>query len=235
MAELKIGAKDLGYLSMPDFCPRCFWFKRNAPDGIPFQIFPGIFNSIDSYTKKITAYAFEKTGRLPDFLEEIGSVKKILKAPWYTKFKHEDPVSGMVVNGIVDDMFEMHDGSHVIVDYKTAKYTEAQDKLLPIYDSQLNAYALIDTETYGAKISGLHLVYCEPITDGYGTEAYVDGGFNMKFHGKVLRRPVDTGSIPALMRQAKDIMMLNSAPDGRDGCKDCKKLDGLLGLMNGGK
>src|SRR5574343_1423460 len=106
MPELKISAKELGYLAMPDFCPRCFWFKRNAPDGLPFQIFPGIFSSIDSYIKNVVHEWFDRHGSLPSWMPGLASVKKYLKAPWYTKFKHMDHASGMTINGMVDDLFE---------------------------------------------------------------------------------------------------------------------------------
>jgi hypothetical protein len=33
---------------MKGFCPRCFWISRRAR--LPWQIFPGIFSSIDSYS-----------------------------------------------------------------------------------------------------------------------------------------------------------------------------------------
>ena len=54
MAEiLRISAKNLGELALPDFCPRCFWLKLKAHNRLPFQIFPGIFSSSDAYTKRV--------------------------------------------------------------------------------------------------------------------------------------------------------------------------------------
>ena len=47
MSELCISAKTLGEPVLPDFCPRCFWLKLHARQ-LPFQIFPGIFSSIDA-------------------------------------------------------------------------------------------------------------------------------------------------------------------------------------------
>jgi hypothetical protein len=43
---ITISAKNLGAVAMPDFCPRCFWITMHA-EGIPYQIFPGIFSSIE--------------------------------------------------------------------------------------------------------------------------------------------------------------------------------------------
>jgi len=54
MAEvLRISDKNLGALALPDFCPRCFWLKTKARNKLPFQIFTGIFSSIDAYTKRV--------------------------------------------------------------------------------------------------------------------------------------------------------------------------------------
>ena len=44
---ITIAAKNLGGLAMPGFCARCFWIHMHA-EGIPYQIFPGIFSSIDA-------------------------------------------------------------------------------------------------------------------------------------------------------------------------------------------
>lgn len=52
MTDLRISAKALGELALPDFCLRCFWLKLHARR-LPFQIFPGIFRSIDVYTKRV--------------------------------------------------------------------------------------------------------------------------------------------------------------------------------------
>ena len=51
-SQLRIFAKTLGELALPGFCPRCFWLKMHTRQ-LPFQIFPGIFSSIDVYTKRV--------------------------------------------------------------------------------------------------------------------------------------------------------------------------------------
>ena len=56
-SSLRTSAKNLGELALPDSCPRCFWLKLRARQ-LPFQIFPGIFSSIDAYTKRV-AHACE--------------------------------------------------------------------------------------------------------------------------------------------------------------------------------
>lgn len=50
---LRISAKNLGHLALPGAYPRCFWIQTHFK--LPYQIFPGIFSSIDCYTKKVSA------------------------------------------------------------------------------------------------------------------------------------------------------------------------------------
>lgn len=60
MPQIRMSAKNLGELKLDKFCERCFWIKLHCENRLPFQIFPGIFSSIDSYTKKITNVYFER-------------------------------------------------------------------------------------------------------------------------------------------------------------------------------
>jgi len=64
--QLQISGKDLGALAMKGFCPRCFWIQRRTK--LPWQIFPGIFSSIDSYSKKVVHGQFDKSG-MPGWLD----------------------------------------------------------------------------------------------------------------------------------------------------------------------
>ena len=61
---LRISAKNLGALALPGFCPRCFWLKLKAQNRLPFQIFPGIFSSIDAYTKRVVHAWIDQNGGL---------------------------------------------------------------------------------------------------------------------------------------------------------------------------
>ena len=72
--QLVIAAKTLGAVAMPDLCPRCFWIQMHV-DKLPFQIFPGIFSSIDSYGKKLVHGWFDRHGGSPPWLAGLGKVK----------------------------------------------------------------------------------------------------------------------------------------------------------------
>ena len=71
--QVRISAKNLGQLKLPDYCPRCFYLKLKLQFKLPFQIFPGIFSTIDSYSKKITWQYFKKHKKLPPWLGGVGA------------------------------------------------------------------------------------------------------------------------------------------------------------------
>jgi len=228
--KLQISGKALGALAMPDFCPRCFWLQQKMK-GLPYQIFPGIFSSIDSYTKKVVHKWFDDNGKAPEWLPELADAKKYLPALHHSKFRFVEPISGVTLTGAVDDLFELLDETHAITDYKTAKYSDHQDQLLPIYEVQLNAYALID-EALGNKVSRLLLSYCEPVT---GAEActediYNEDGFAMGFCVKTITIKQDRETVIELLIKARDIAELETAPERKCGCKECAKVDKLIGL-----
>lgn len=228
--EIRISAKDLGALAMPDFCPRCFWLKRKVQK-LPFQIFPGIFSSIDSYSKKIVHAWFDMASTPPPFIPALKDTVKYLKAPHWSKFYRKDEVTGIVVSGVVDDLLEYDNGDHCIPDYKTAKYTENQDKLIPMYAVQLNGYAWID-EGSGKTVRSLPLIYCEPVTD---PETWKDrfntGGFDMGFSVKSIQIEKNTDMIPRLLKKADLILGMVEPPTRFEGCKDCEAIDGIMDLM----
>lgn len=218
MNEIRISAKNLGSVAMPDFCPRCFWIKNNIKK-LPWQIFPGIFSSIDAYTKKMVHYIMDTTGKPPVWIPEIGDAVKYLKVPWHTKFFRKDDKTGITVSGIMDDLFECEDGSRIIPDYKTAKFTKNADKLFPIYEVQLNMYAWIE-EGFGSVVRpDLPLIYCEPVTEP-DKHLVSNDGFMMPFAVKTLLVRKSTLLVHDILDKAADIVF-GKIPPVSEGCKDC--------------
>ena len=197
--------------------------------------FPGIFSSIDAYTKNIVERYFQKNGKLPSWLKEMGEVKRIV-AVKPSDFK---VISGddLTLTGIPDLIFQRFDNSYAIVDYKTAKYTANQDTFMPVYQIQLNGYAYI-AEGIGYKpVNDLYLVYFAPpykeayeqITDGHTKP----DGFEMPFKPTVHRIKKDTNEVERLLKAAEQVYLNKKAPKGLDQCKDCERLTGLIDLVEG--
>jgi len=237
MAQIRISAKDLGILTLPNFCPRCFWIRMHCANKLPFQIFPGIFSSIDSYTKKVTNVHFDRYSQLPSWLGKLGDLGKPVKVPHHSKFFVVDEKSFVKLTGMPDEILRRDDGSHFIIDYKTSKFTKTQDSLLPMYEVQLNAYAYIGKRQGFDPISGIALVYMEPQTDLGQDELdsiLKEDGFLMGFAGHVLQLKLEAEQkIPPLLKEVRRIYELESPPPGSQYCRDCKLLNQLIMTATG--
>lgn len=231
---LRISAKNLGELALDSFCPRCTWLKLRMHHQFPYQIFPGIFSSIDSYTKHVVHGWIDQHGDLPEWLSELGEIDDYIDPPHHSQFQVEIPEFRILLTGSPDGMLKLVDGSIAIIDYKTAKYTANQDSLMPMYEAQLNAYALIAERRGFSPVSKLALIYAEPVTDELtATQPGIHsaGGFVMPFSVYIHPVKLDPARLFPLFRKAREIFDLAEAPPGRPGCKDCEKLDKLLSWM----
>ena len=228
---LQISGKDLGALAMKGFCPRCFWLSRRAK--LPWQIFPGIFSSIDSYSKKVVHGHFERSG-MPAWLAPLGELKGYRDPPSAQKFRVPVEQHGLLLTGAPDAIFQRSDGTLVIADYKTSRYTPGQDALLPVYRVQLNAYAYIAEQLGWNPVSALALVYTEPLTgDGAAVagDAQRADGFALGFSAKIVPVERNPAMLPPLFARAAELHALDAAPPGRPGCEDCRKLDSIRALL----
>jgi PD-(D/E)XK nuclease superfamily len=234
---LRISAKNLGGLTLPGFCPRCFWLGLHfdLPFGGPF---PGIFSSLDAFSKKVVHAHFDRFKSAPSWLSPLGEFTSYISPPNARTFFIDDPSTGIRLTGAPDAIFVRADGSKSIIDYKTGRHTAGQDQLLPMYEVQLNGYALIADRVGLGPVKQVALVYTEPVTHGapdFFDEARTREGFRMGFHAKVLPVELDPGMIPPLLRQARRIFDANRPPMGAPGCEDCANFDTLLGASQAWK
>ena len=232
---ITISAKNLGGVAMPGFCPRCFWIKMHA-EGLPYQIFPGIFSSIDSYGKRLVHGWFDRHGSAPPWLRQLGNVKAYRNPPHYTKFSILDAKTNVVLRGTPDGILVMDDDSYLIVDYKTAKFTPHQDELFPLYEIQLNAYAFIGRQHGIAPVSGLALIYTEPVTEDASAandSNHTPSGFLMEFSAHIRTVDLKPDRIPALLAKVRDIYDQARPPKPHKGCEDCARLNDLF-ILSGG-
>lgn len=229
--QIQISAKALAEAAMPDFCPRCFWIKLHVPDKLPFQVFPGIFSSIDAYTKHIVHGWFDRHHGPPGWLADLPDLVGYRPPPHHTRFRIVDAATDIVLTGTPDGILVRTDGSHVIVDYKTAKFTAHHDRLYPLYEAQLNAYALIGEQCGLSPVSGLALVYAEPVSDKSSAEqaeSHSTAGFRMEFAPRVLPVPIMPDLLPPLLKKTREVFDQPTMPEGRAGCENCRLLNDLL-------
>lgn len=228
-SPLQISTKDLGELALEGFCPRCFWLGRHLD--LPYQAgFPGIFSSIDSYTKSVVNERIRQGGGLPPWLAELGNVRAVME-PHYRTFR--TLVEGATLTGSMDALFQMADGSFAVVDYKTARVPRPDrlDGLMPVYRVQLNGYALIAEALGQSPVEKLALVYFEPPDPGDRTALHATAkqytlidGFAIPFSPHVKWVKKDTDEVRRLAKRASTIYAAASPPAGREGCENCANL-----------
>ena len=85
-SQIRISAKVLGEVALPNFCPRCFWIKLKMGNRLPYQVFPGIFSSIDSYSKRVVHSWFDNHQVPPVWLGGLGEIVDYLPPPHHSKF-----------------------------------------------------------------------------------------------------------------------------------------------------
>lgn len=230
--QIRISAKNLGAFALPDACPRCLWIKLKIGNRLPYSIFPGIFSFIDAYSKHVVHGWFDVYGKTPPWLAELGDLRGYIEPPHHSRLQWVDPATDTLLTGTPDGVLVRKGGSLVIVDYKTARYTEAQDILLPMYEVQLNVYALLGEATgILSPVTALALIYCEPVTDasaaGHESNQRADG-FAMGFRAKVCPVTLRPEIIPPLLARTRQLFDLPRSPAGRPGCRNCKLVDGLV-------
>jgi len=234
-----ISVKNLASFALPDACPRCQWINAQMLFKLPFQHFPGIFSSIDSYSKKITQLHHTADHKSPPWFEKFGIAGVPQDVPHYSKFSMLDKDTGIVVRGSPDEMLLGPDGLF-IPDYKTSRLTNEGDKLMPLYVAQLNTYADIALSQNMGPIAGLGLIYYEPVTDLVGDGSYdaaatlvkvADArGFSMYFEAKFVKVERDTKLTAQLLKKFKAMRDLLAPPARSPDCKDCPLLDTLSEL-----
>ncbi len=234
--QFRISGKHLGELNQVAYCPRCIWLKLRLEYRLPYQIFPGIFSSIDAYTKRVVQHFLDHDG-LPKWLSELGDVSGYRPAPSYQTFCVDEPETNVHLTGAPDAILLNADGSHLIVDYKTSRYTRGQDALRPLYEGQLNAYAWIAERTGYRPVTRLALVYMQPRTaleDASDTTNHRPCGFAMAFTPHIEFVPIQRDLVPRLLMAAREIHDLPTPPPARRGCRDCAQAARAAALLQAG-
>ena len=234
MPGLTISATELGSYADFNFCARCAWIRMHVKQ-LPWQGFPGIFSSIDRYTRGVILAHLEREGQPPHWMEGIGQAVGHLAPPHWSRFQATDESTGVTLRGEADAVFRLADGTCAIIDYKTSRYNPDNRSQRRVYRAQLNAYAWIAARLDFPPVHRLALAYMEPATDeesiqsqnAVGTE-----GFSLAFRPRLVEVELDPDRlIPPLLRRAASIHALATPPEPRSNCRDCAALEGLLAAL----
>ena len=198
---------------------------------LPFQIFPGIFSSIDSYSKQVTAQHFVQHGRVPMWFDGFGELGTPIRIPGWSRFQIIDPETNIRLTGIPDEILRNSKGEIWVGDYKTARLTSNQDLLLPMYAVQLNCYGMIAQGIDMGRVRGLGLLYYEPSThipDNECDTLIRRDGFFLQFCPKLKPVKFEPDIIPPLLRRVREICDCSDSPPPRLDCDDCYRLEKLI-------
>ena len=202
---------------------------------LPWQGFPGIFSSIDRYTKQVIVNHLDHRGCLPGWMAQVGDSVEHLDPPHWSRFKARHEATGVILRGEADAIFRLADGSCAIIDYKTSRYNPDNRSQHRVYRAQLNAYAWIARRLDLPAVSKLALLYMEPATDDEATnspDAVQASGFTLGFRPRVVEVDLDPERlIPPLLRRAARLHTLTAPPEPRNNCRDCAALDDLLNAL----
>jgi hypothetical protein len=182
-----LNARTLGALALPDACERCFWLHQKI--GAPDFPFPGIFSSIDSYSKKVLQAAWQQNQSLPHWFRQFGLDGEPLSSIHHSWFKIATGHGSLQLCGTPDEILQTHDGKLIIIDYKTARF-KVDDSYRPMYEVQLNVYARIAENLkpsrrgypFPCSVQTLGLMYYDPLTEVDDPNKITTRGFLMEFH-----------------------------------------------------
>lgn len=236
--SISVSATELANYAARYPCMRCAWVRMHVKD-LPYQSFPGIFSTIDTFTKKVITSHFNQHGCLPPWMEEIGDVIRCVDPPGWRKFYREDEHTEVTVRGEADAIFQLAGGSYLIADYKTSRYNPERLYALRSYEMQLNAYAWIAESTGFSPVNRLALIFMEPasnIEDAKSPNSIDDDGIQLRFNTRIVpvkRRP--ESMIPPILEKVRSVADMSTPPAPRSRCRDCDQFDTMVVKMARGK
>ena len=232
--SVRVSGKTLAELAMSGTCPSCFRMKvyLNSLDNtykkkIPFQMpMPGIFANIDSHIKQVVKHCFESKKEMPCWFPDIGTkIISIEDPPGWQNFNIYIEKYDLTLTGALDVIFKLEDGSYAFGDYKTARFSDTHDSLMPLYKAQLHAYMdIAKAKNIFQPVSKLFLIYAEPIVFKIEDNFYKTNDFEeiYKLHFKITEKLFDIELDLTKNLLKKAIQILNGPyPKGMEDCPDC--------------
>jgi hypothetical protein len=232
--SIRVSPRHLGQMRRPDFCPRCFWYSVALGFRHPFDMsMPGILFNMDRFEKILVQAHFAAKHSAPKWLASLGCTGPV---SFPRKMTEELPNLGLTLVGMPDEVFSKKDGTLCLVDYKTAKYKDGDDPLIPIYETQLWGYArLLEHEGVGT-VSSAALVYFANTLHEYSENSLdllTTDGINVPFEVKIHEVKLDLKALNPLLKAFRSYANMLTPPDGIEGCKTCKRLNCLFDIEAG--
>lgn len=232
----RISAKTLGELTLPNFCQRCFWIRMKLGNKVPFRTPPpGIFSSIDAFTKRYIEKLIS-SGKIAKVIPDLANASGIFKER-IPDLRHDYSNGTVFLTGFPDAIFLNNDASYSIVDYKTARFTEAQRSMLPLYEVQVRAYSAMAKAAGLKPLNSLMLIYLEPLTGDESIDEEVSNlvlepvYLKLKLQPFVHKIKQNEFQVFRLLESADRIIQLSEPPEPLEGCESCKAIQSLYDLF----
>ncbi len=229
MESIRVSPRHLGQMRTGSFCPRCFWYLIAMKFRAPFDMgMPGIMYHLDNFEKRIVEAHFKSHDSAPKWLKKLGCTAPV-SFPF--KMTQEFPKLGLTLVGMPDAVFTKEDGSLLLVDYKSAKYKGEDDPFLPCYETQLWGYAQLLKANGIGNVTSAALVYFENQLAEYKErplDLLTNKGLQVPFEVKLHDIEIDLDALLPLMKRFRAYADAATPPEGREGCKNCVRLSGLL-------
>lgn len=228
-SSLRVSPRYLGRMLLDSFCPRCLFYQIMLRFHAPFEMpMPGLMYHLDIFEKRFVDAYLAANGELPPGMQKLRCTEAV-SVP--RKLTAEFPEFDLTLVGMLDAVFRRRDDTLVVVDYKTAICRGEDDPFLPAYKVQLLGYAELLEQAEIGQVTAAALVYFENQSKDYREKPLdlaTDTGFSLPFTITAVPVELDRKALKPLMKRFREIADLHLPPKGREGCKDCARLQYLL-------
>jgi hypothetical protein len=214
MKWISVSATKLAMLASPGVCERCIYREVVLKLKLP-GIFPGVFGAIDSALKQAVLDEFAGPRRNHNWLEPLGNVVAVRKAPSWQQFSTRLEEHRIVLRGSADLIFEEADGGIIIADLKFTRLATAL-RMRTVHEAQLNCLSRIAKDRGMGRIRGIGVIVCDPaaVSRRRGTWSL---GMAVAVHPLQLRPEL----VPALAERLRLIAEVAEEPVREPACRDC--------------
>lgn len=230
--KLITSAKRLGWLNMPDFCPRCFYLLKSLNWKKPWSLPMPVYMALDSIQKRYIHRIIDETNAPPSWLHDPGEINGYIEPPHWNNFFYESD-SGVRVRGQADLILKRPNGNICIVDLKTSGSDPTRDMLMPTYVVQQNVYAMAAEQMGIGKVDSISLLYMA-IQKDKSVAADIDpgvGGNIAYFKARRHELPRKNALVEFLCLKYRDLCALKEMPSPHSDCKECEMIRQLAELF----
>ncbi len=197
-------------------CPRCFWLQVVKGVRRPASVFPSLPSGMD----KILKEHFDRHRRENTHPEELHNLKgrlfqdierlKVWRNP-SRGLRFEDPETGIILMGAIDDLFITEDGLYAPIDFKTRGFP-VKENTANSSQNQMDIYTFLLEKNELNPARFAILLYYHPIT--------VNSFCNVEFHAETVKIPTNPKNAESVFYKAIEVIR-GEIPERSKNCEFC--------------